>query len=116
MKYYAIYAEMRQEPVCYVEAKDIDDLVKIMRKRIEKREPYGMFPGWCPAEISKKEMLQILNRFNENDVKELVDDDKMNDFTLFARMQMDDAAIIEELKKYKGYKQKYSVNLSENNI
>jgi len=111
MKIYAIYAEMEYEPVCYVEAKDIDDLVKIM----EKRETFGMFPGWCPIEISRYEMYHILNRFNEEDTY-LVDEDKREAFNLLARMQTqsgNDAPIIEELKKYKLYQQKYSVNITE---
>ena len=112
MKIYAIYAAMEQEPRCYVEAKNIDALVKIMKERDRKGEPYGMFPGWSPEEISRKEMSQILNRFNESDI-ELVDEDKRSAFALFARMQFDDAPIIEELKKYRLYKQKYSVNLTE---
>jgi len=55
MKIYAIYAEMVEEPICYVEAKDIDDLIKIMKERNEKGEPFGMFPGWCPVEIEAEE-------------------------------------------------------------
>jgi len=109
MKIYAIYGAMRREPWCYVEAKGIKDLIKIMGER----DTYGMFPGWSPVEISKKEMAQILNRFNENDIEELVDYDKREAFTLFARMQFDDAAIIEELKKYELYRKKYSVNLDK---
>ena len=108
MKIYAIYAEMEQEPRCYVEAKDIDSLVKIMKERDRKGESFGIFPGWCPVEISKKEMCQVLNRFNENDIG-LVDEDKRETFALFARMESDDASIIEELKKYSLYKQKYSI-------
>jgi len=115
MKIYAIYAEMEQEPCFYVEAKDIDDLVKIMKERDRKREPYGMFPGWFPVEISKEKMYRILNRFNEDDI-ELVDESKRNEFALFARMQLDDVSIIEELKKYRLYKQKYCVSLTENDI
>ena len=112
MKIYAIYAAMEQEPRCYVEAKDIDDLIKIMNERNRNDEPYGMFPGWSPEEISRKEMSQIMNRFNESDI-EMVDKDKRSEFALFARMQFDDAPIIEELQKYRLYKQKYSVNLTE---
>ena len=107
MKIYAIYGGWADgEPNCYVEAKDIDDLVNIM----QKREIFGMFPGWCPVEISKQEMYQILNRFNENDIH-LVDEDKREDFNLFARMQFDDKAVIDELKRCsKLYKHKYSVS------
>jgi len=54
MKIYAIYAQMVEEPVCYVEAENIDDLIRIMNERNEKGEPFGMFPGWDPIEISKK--------------------------------------------------------------
>jgi len=70
-----------------------------------------MFPGWCPVEISKKDMLQILNRFNENDI-ELVDGDKREAFALFARMQSNEGTIIKELKKYSLYKQQYNVNFT----
>ena len=118
MKYYAIYAEMRQEPCCYVEAKNLDDLVRIMKERLNSNDPcngFGMFPGWCPVEISKKEMYHILNRFNEEDI-ELVDEDKRSEFILIAKMQPDDAPIIEELKKYPLYKCKYSVNLTNKDI
>jgi len=112
MKIYAIFSgdAYEKEPRCYVEAEDIKDLVKIMQERNRKEEPYGMFPGWCPVEISRDEMVRILKRFNENDI-ELVDEDKREAFALFARMQTDDSSIIEELKKYKLYKQKYNVNL-----
>jgi len=117
MKIYAIWSgdAYENEPRCYVEAKDIDNLVKIMSERNRKQEPYKMFPGWCPVEISRKEMAQILSRFNENDI-ELVDENKRSAFILFAKMQLDDASIIEELKKYRLYKQKYSVNLTTNDI
>jgi len=54
MKTYAIYAEMEKEPRCYVEAKDINDLVRIMRERNKNHEPNGMFPGWCPVEINSE--------------------------------------------------------------
>ena len=109
MKIYAIYAQMEQEPRCYVEAKSSNDLIKIMKERDRKGEPYGMFPGWNPIEVDRKEMIQILNRFNENDIG-LVEEDKREEFALFVRMQLDNSSIIEELKKYKLYKQKYSVN------
>ena len=56
MKTYAIFAEMEQEPRYYVEAKDIDDLVKIMKKRNKEGKPDGMFPGWCPVEINKENL------------------------------------------------------------
>ena len=58
MKIYAIFSgdAYEKEPRCYVEAKDMDELVKIMRERDRKGEPFGMFPGWCPVEISKEEM------------------------------------------------------------
>ena len=117
MKIYAIYgaSATEKEPRCYVEAKDIDDLKRIMHERLTKDEPYGMFPGWCPVEINRKEMYWILNRFNENDI-ELVDEDKRSAFALFARMQFDDVSILEELRKYRLYKQKYSVNLTGNDI
>lgn len=113
MKIYAIYAEMVEEPICFVEAESIDDLIRIMKERDRKGEPFGMFPGWCPVEISKSEMYQILNRFIENDI-ELVDEDKREAFALFTRMQMDDVSIIEELKKYGFYKRKYCINFTEN--
>ena len=115
MNIYAIWTScgFDKEPRCYIEAKDEDDLIKIMHERLVKDEPYGMFPGWSPVEISKNEMYQILNRFNENDIEELVDEGKRSDFALFARMQFDEASIIEELKKYRMYKHKYSVNLDD---
>ena len=55
MKIYAIWSSdaYENEPRCYVEAKDIDDLKNIMNDRFNKGEPFGMFPGWCPVEISK---------------------------------------------------------------
>ena len=56
MKIYAIYAEMEQKPRCFVKAKDIDDLVKIMKKREEEGKPDGMFPGWFPVEINKENL------------------------------------------------------------
>jgi len=118
MKIYAIYAEMEKEARCYVEAKNLDDLVRIMKERLNSNDPcngFGMFPGWCPEEISKREMYNILNRFNEEDIG-LVDKDKRSDFVLFAKMQPDDAPIIEELKKYSLYKCKYSVNLTQKYI
>ena len=116
MKYYVIYPQHPDEPpCCYVEAKDSKDLVNIMLKRNENNEPFGMFPGWFPIEISKEEMFKILNRFNEDDIN-LVDADKREDFNLFAKMQFNDAPIIKELNKYKLYRQKYSVNLTESEI
>ena len=115
MKIYAIYAEMDDEPRFYVEAKDIDDLIKILIERERKGEPYTMFPGWNPVAITKKKMYQKLKRFHEDDI-ELVDADKRESFTLFARMQLDDRAIIEKLKKYKLYQQKYSVNITDKDI
>ena len=89
MKIYAIYAQMVEEPVCYVEAKDIDDL----KKKMGERDTFGMFPGWNPIEISKKKIYSVLNRLNYDDFN-LVDDDKVESFNLFVRMQFDDAAII----------------------
>jgi len=115
MKTYAIYAQMVEEPVCYVEAENIDDLIRMMNERSEKGEPFGMFPGWNPIKISKKKMYEVLNRLNYDDFN-LVDEDKKGDFALFARMQFDDSAILEKLKKYRMYKQKYNVNLTENDI
>jgi hypothetical protein len=119
MKIYAVYPnEAGAEAYFYVEAKDIEDLKRILRRRLSSNDScreFGMFPGWCPEEISKREMYNILNRFNEKDIN-LVDEDKRSDFALFARMQPDDAPIIEKLKKYPLYKCKYSVNLTENDI
>jgi hypothetical protein len=53
MKIFAVYAEMEEKPRFYVEAKDSDELLKIMRKRSENGEPNEMSPGWDPVEISK---------------------------------------------------------------
>ena len=86
MKIYAVYSEAENEPRCYVEAKDIDDLINILTERLNNDEPYGMFPGWSPVEISKREMYRILNRFNEDDLY-LVDEDEREAFGLWARMQ-----------------------------
>ena len=65
MKIYAIYAEMVEEPICYAEAEDINDLVNIMHERSKKGEPYRMFPGWFPVEISRKEMVQNIAYINK---------------------------------------------------
>ena len=114
MKIYAIYAQMEDEPRCYVQAKNVKELIKIMRERKE----FGMFPGWSPVEISKKKMYKILKRFNEDDIY-LVDEDKQSDFNLFAKMQTqtgNDTPIIEALKEFRLYKLKYSVNLTEKDI
>ena len=117
MKIFAIWncCGFEKEPLFYVEAKNVEDLKKILRQRVEKREPFGMFPGWEPVEISKEEMYQVLNRFNEDDIK-LVDEDKRESFNLFARMQSqtgNDVPILEELRKYKMYNLKYSVTLNK---
>jgi len=118
MKIYEIWAEMRQEPVCYVEAEGEKELIEIMHERDRKREPFGMFPGWFPVEISKEKMFHILNTFYINDIK-LVDEKDRESFMLYAIKQLqcgDEYAIIERLQKYKLYKQKYSVNLTEEDI
>lgn len=120
MKIYAIWSScgFDEEPLFYVEAKDIEDLKKILNQRDEKGEPFGMFPGWSPVEISKEEMCRILNRFNEDDIN-LVDKDKRESFSLFARMQSqtgNDVPILEELKKYKLYNLKYNVTPQEMDI
>jgi len=117
MKIYAIFAEMDNKPRFFVEARDIEELKKILIEREKKGEPFTMFPGWCPIEISRYEMYHILNRFNVEDTY-LVDEDKRSEFNMFARWyyedgQSSDTPIIEELKKYKLYRQKYSVNVTE---
>jgi len=61
MKTFAILAEMKQEPRFYVEAKDMDDLVRIMNEPIRKDKPYGVFPGWCPVEIKSMTTTEITN-------------------------------------------------------
>ena len=120
MKIYAIWNScgFENNPRCYVEAKNIDDLVKIMEERDKKDKPFGRFPGWDAVEISKKEMYHILNRFNEDDL-DLVDKDEREAFDLWARMQSQtgyEKPIIEALRKQKLYKCKYSVNLTEKDI
>ena len=51
---------MVEEPVCYVEAKDIDDLIKIM----SERRTLGMTPGWCPVENKQRENEIDIEPFN----------------------------------------------------
>jgi len=117
MKIFAIWNScgFEKEPLFYVEAKNVEDLKKILSERLKKGEPFGMFPGWSPVEISKEEMYKILNSFNEDDT-DLVDEDKRESFNLFARMQSqtgNDVPILEELRKYKMYNLKYSVTLNK---
>ena len=61
MKTFAILAEMEQEPRFYVEAEDMDNLVRIMNEPIRKDKPYGVFPGWYPVEIKHMTTSQITN-------------------------------------------------------
>ena len=67
MKIYAIWSgcAFDTEPFFYVEAKDFDDLMKILEQREINRQPYTKFPGWCPEEISKKDMYKILKNLKE---------------------------------------------------
>lgn len=59
MKTFAILAQMEQEPRFYVEAKDMDDLVRIMNEPVRNGKPYRVFPGWCPVEIKNMTTAEI---------------------------------------------------------